>query len=1091
MHAVDSLRALYASSQVVDEDEFRTFVEAMGPHRSGVDAVYWARSVPTSGDSAGATDSDRGPPNQPTASRLADRLADAADHQTGALLITRVVSKGGDTLPLGLDVSPFDTFNSALVHATRTGEVSLTGRTEFNTGDGTKCGVFALVPVWDHNSAVSTPNSGHGNLRGVVFARLAPNAMLEKAVRSLWPRDMEIRLVDVSDPDRPQVLHYYHAKQANCPAGPAAETTGQPLRPPGHTDEMEVAGRTWEITCVPNPGFIAERRTWWPTVSLVTGLLITVLAGGYLIKVADRADRQLGEQQELLRNIIDNSPYAISWRDRQCVVVGCNRVYAQQLGLERPEDAVGRTYLALPLHPEEAKQCQRRDKLVVNTGAALLNLEETRTVLGKTCTLMTSIVPLRNTVGDTFGALSISVDITDRKRTELELEQAKQEAEEANSAKSQFLAAMSHDLRTPLNGIIGTVNLLLDTNLNERPTKFVRTCRTSAESLLGLINDILDLSKIEAGKLDLDLHELRVVDLVDGVVDMVNACVQGKPVEFVLSMSPAADLDVVGDSGHLQQVLVTLLGNAIKFTERGEVELRIDVVDEHSGRVRLRFTIRDTGIGIPEDRLDSLFQSFTQADSSTRRRYGGTGLGLAISKNLVEAMGGHITVTSEHGVGSEFAFTAPFNLSGSRLSRSIAVSDLAQSLRALVVEDNDANRRGLSEMLRAWGVSADTAANAQTALDRLRAATAAGQPFELAIIDETLPDQNGTALAGAIRADPSICAPKVFLLTPLDTHVPEESRRTLGIERCLCKPVSQSTLLEAIIECFCGLACDGLCTPDSQGDPSGQSTNLPEDTRVLLADDQEINHFIAKEILATRGIDCDVAVNGREAVQAVSTRRYDLVLMDCQMPELDGFEATKEIRDLEAAGSLKGHVPIVALTANAVQGDRDKCLAAGMDDYLAKPFTPSELLDIVGRVLAGDHGGSSPAEEATPHGMEHEPVAAAPINAEALAVQCMDDLSFMERLLDRFEVEAPDRLEDIERHVAAGDNAGVAASAHALKGISAMLAAERVRLVAANVENEARAGTLDHVEQLVVELREELQECLDYVPEVREDARSC
>lgn len=561
---------------------------------------------------------------------------------------------------------------------------------------------------------------------------------------------------------------------------------------------------------------------------------------------------------------------------------------------------------------------------------------------------MTSVVPLRDATGETFGVLSISVDITDRKRTEWELEHAKKEAEQANNAKSQFLASMSHDSRTPLNGIYGTVRLLLDTTLDERQDKFMRACRTSAESLLTLINDILDFSTIEAGKLEIALHEFSavdlVVDLVDGVVDVVGVCIRGKPVEFVQSMNPAANLDVIGDSGRLQQVLVNLLGNAIEFTERGEVALRIDVVHEQHDQVTLQFSIRDTGIGIPEGRLDNLFQSFTQLDASTRRKYGGTGLGLAINKNLVEAMAGQISVRSQEGVGSEFAFTVAFRKSGGKCRRSLELPARVHSLLAQVVEDNDANRHGLSEMLGAWEINTEAVANAHIALDRLRSATLSGQPFDLALVDQTLPDEDGATLAGLIQADERIRPPKVFLLTPLDARLCCEGKRAPGIDRCLSKPVSQSHLLDAISVCFCGLACERRGTADHHEAASDTSPPILDGTRVLLAEDQEINQFLAREILATQGIDRDVAANGREAVQAVLTRRYDVVLMDCQMPEIDGIEATQRIRELESAGQLMGHMPIVALTANAIRGDRERCLEAGMDDYVAKPFNPAELI---------------------------------------------------------------------------------------------------------------------------------------------------
>ena len=532
-------------------------------------------------------------------------------------------------------------------------------------------------------------------------------------------------------------------------------------------------------------------------------------------------------------------------------------------------------------------------------------------------------------------------------------------------------------------------------------------------------------------------------------------------------------------------MLVNLLGNAIKFTERGEVELRTDIVHEQHDQVTLQFSIRDTGIGIPDDRLDSLFQSFTQLDASTRRKYGGTGLGLAISKNLVEAMGGQISVRSQEGVGSEFAFTVTFNKSSGERRRPRELPGGVESLHALVVEDNDANRHGLSEMLGAWGIDADAVANAHIALERLRSATSSGQSFDLAIIDQTLPDEDGATLAELIQADQHIHPLKVFLLTPLDSRLCCGGRREPDIERCLSKPVSQSHLLDAITDCFCGLACNRPEMANHHGAALAISPPLPAGTHVLLAEDQEINQFLAKEILTTQGLECDLAATGREAVEAVLTRRYDLVLMDCQMPEMDGLEATQRIRELESVGQLNGHLPIVALTANAIRGDRERCLQAGMDDYVAKPFNPSELIAAVQRLLAAAPEDGTARRTPECDGGPTARAATAPIDAETLAVHCMDDLALMERLLVRFQADGPERLKDIERHVAAGEATAVTASAHALKGMSAMLAAEGVRSLAADVETLARAGTLEDLEDVVGELRAELQRCIEYVPEIR------
>ena len=402
----------------------------------------------------------------------------------GRFPITYAVAPRDNSLPYGMDVAAVDEWASALRLACSTGEVALTGPIQTETGDDRTRDVYAVVPVYQRGASAGVSDGPRGELSGVVMGRLMPGVILQNAIHTLWRQDMDVQIVDLSVPGEPQVLHYHRVQPARGTTDPPTAAAG-PL--PGrlsHMTQLEIGGRKWGIVCAPKLGHIAERRTWWPAASFVACLLFAALASGYLLAVTNRADRQLREQRELLSNIIDNSPYAISWRDRQSAMIGCNRVYAEQVGLEKPVDAIGKTYAELPLPPDEARLCRRCDEVVLATGAALLNHEETRTAAGQTRTLMTSIVPLRDAGGETFGVLSISVDITDRKRTEWELEHAKKDAVEANNAKSQFLAAMSHDLRTPLNGIIGTVNLLLDAELDERQDKFMRRlphqCRIAA-----------------------------------------------------------------------------------------------------------------------------------------------------------------------------------------------------------------------------------------------------------------------------------------------------------------------------------------------------------------------------------------------------------------------------------------------------------------------------------------------------------------------------------------------------------------------------------------------------------------------------------
>jgi len=535
------------------------------------------------------------------------------------------------------------------------------------------------------------------------------------------------------------------------------------------------------------------------------------------------------------------------------------------------------------------------------------------------------------------------------------------EAKLANMAKSRFLANMSHELRTPMNGIIGMSGLLLESQLDEEQHQFAQTIHTCGDALLNLINDILDLSKIEAGKqemetLDFDLH-LTAKD----VMDILSGKAEEKGLEFTFFVDPEIPNLLRGDPGRLRQVIINLTNNAIKFTKAGEVAVTASLVEETELHATLRFEVRDTGIGIPEDRMDRLFKPFSQVDASTTREYGGTGLGLMISKQITEMMNGEIGVKSEEGIGSTFWFTCSFEKQPSQRNHEAMNAGDLEGVRVLVVDDNGTNREILMKYLAALDCRASSVISAREALEALRTAGEEGDPYRIALIDYYMPGMNGESLGRAIKKDQLLKDVVLVMLTSAGLRGDAEHMQRVGFSAYLAKPLKLK-LLRNCLETLLGSVADGAT--EKTDHPILTRYSIMEksrrEIRILLAEDNIINQKVAMKMLEKHGYQVAVAANGREVLDLLEKEDFDLVLMDCQMPVMDGFEATKAIRDV--GSKVRNHdIPILALTANAMKGDREACLAAGMNDYLTKPIKPKEIQETIERSL-GDAQHPCPVE---------------------------------------------------------------------------------------------------------------------------------
>ncbi len=775
--------------------------------------------------------------------------------------------------------------------------------------------------------------------------------------------------------------------------------------------------------------------------------------------------REVMRQKEFFQTLVENSPVAIVILDAKQNIITCNPAFENLFGYEK-ELVEGKNLDRLVALNDELDEAESYSKKALQ--GDLVHQYGTRYKkdgLPVDVEIFGVPVMVDNTP---LGVLGLYHDVS-------EIVHARRQAEEADRAKSEFLANMSHEIRTPMNGIMGMVELALDTPLTDEQRDYMNTAKESAEALLSLINDILDFAKIESGHLALEKIDFDIRATVEGVVSTLAPRVDNKGLEIACLIQPDIPTRLKGDPGRLRQILLNLSGNALKFTEHGEIVIRVALERETDRFITLKFGVSDTGIGIPRERQAAIFERFIQVDSSTTRKFGGSGLGLAISKQLAELMHGQIGVISEPNVGSTFWFTAEFEKGKEAEEQQLEKPEILKDLRILIIDDNPTNRTIFTKELESFGCRPDSLASSLSVVEQMENAVLQNDPYHVVLLDMQMPEKDGVTTLAEIKQNELAGSAKVIILTSMGQRGDATKLVELGCAGYLVKPVKKNQLLDMLLAVMGQRATDERHQQAQLVTRHTLSEHRRKMARLLLAEDNAINQKLAVNLLQKGGYSVDVVDNGRMALDAMLKNTYTLVLMDVQMPEMDGFEATRFYRVHE--GKITNHTPIIAMTAHAMKGDRERCLAAGMDDYLSKPLEPKEFFSTIetwlNRCLPTT--GALPPLEA-PKTTEQTPVDESnkSLNISEALPRFGDDVNFFMEMLNEFVNSLPERITQIEEAFTRGDLTQMSRLGHNLKGASSNFSAEAIRSLAYEVELKGRSEDAQGIPALIERLKLEM-----------------
>jgi two-component system sensor histidine kinase/response regulator len=805
-----------------------------------------------------------------------------------------------------------------------------------------------------------------------------------------------------------------------------------------------------------------------------------------------RAEEALRASDARFRSLTRSNVMGIIMVHQDGSITEANDAFLDLVGYSRDEFQAGRLRWDKLTAPEFARLDRQGIDQLMNTGTSPPWEKELVRKDGSRVPVLNGLAVLR---GSRDRCLCFVLDISTQKEAEAQLKRAKEAADQANRAKSAFVANISHEIRTPMNAILGMTELLLDTPVNPEQHDYLKVLQESADALLSLINSVLDFSKIEAGKLDIERVEFGLRDTVAGILKSLAVAAHKRGLELVLNLEPAVPNRVVGDPIRLRQILVNLVGNAIKFTEKGDVVIRLSVDAREQATVLLHLAVSDTGIGIPHEKRESVFLAFEQGDGSRARKFGGTGLGLAICAKLVELIGGRIWFESNPAGGTTFHATGRFGLVESEETTLAAQPsgerrDL-QDLRVLVVDDNPASRAALEDCLKSWGMQPRVVDNARAAQDLVERHSSREQPFAVALVDAHMPGPDGFSFADWLRREAAgRVGPTIMLLHSVDRTSDLARCDEIGVAAYVNKPIDHSELFDTLLALLVREDENGTVVRADDGDEPAPVYRV-SGLRILLAEDSPFNQKLAQGVLGKRGHQLTIANNGREAVALADSREFDLIFMDIQMPEMDGLEATKRIRTREEETGRR--VPIIAMTAQAVKGMRERCLSVGMDDYLVKPVRAREIYDKIEALfadrataspvsvapvspstLASSNSGSPPS---TPLAGELA-VSSSAIDWESAIAVVDGDRELLGEIVAAFLIEGPSLLAQIRRALTDADAAELRRGAHTLKGALRTLGIESAAELASKLEEIGRGGDLASASATMAQLESQLDQIL-------------